>query len=708
MTPNKQSKSMLSRLMAMENITVVHNPKARTASFDVRHRVLTIPVIGNSMSDELYDMIVAHEVGHALHTPYTEEDEQNLRNNKPLTAALKVSEKYPEVAMGYLNAIEDARIDKLMKEKYSGLRRDYYMGYRELTDLDFFEVNGKDKNALPFIERINLHFKCGTAYTNFVQFNENEMKFVREIDAARTFDEVIDIAKRVFDYAAENEEQPVDGGGTKTEGTGVEGDGDGDAMGKGEGIGGHGGDYSHRGLKPNECMTQRNLDKNLQKQSEDDGTGYVYATVPSIDNSPIVDFKEVASYFDPYVKSSPASFVRGEKDFAEFEAKSKVAVDVMVKQFLMKKAARDSQRSSTSRTGMIDPVRMVNYKFTDDIFLRIKNVKKGKSHGLLFFVDWSGSMAICFGDVLKQTMQMVMFCRRLNIPFEVYGFSSVMYDSTNNTYLSKADAKKNWKNDQSKVIGNAVHFNDFKLLNILSSRMSGNEYRNMMRNLFVQVNSYSGHRYSNNSTPQYSYAVPPQMELGSTPLNECVISAIDIHHSFKASNKLDIVHSVFLTDGESTGYGVSTSSECYRSHIVYKGKTYLNPRNGNGTDCFIEVFKDLTGSRAISFFIDARKTGGMSMGVKGKYFGYDGTPESQKADKMFADEDFAIADKRFHSYDEAFIIRGNVEIDDTDLDDVLSSKKSNTGIKNAFIKAMENRTASRVMLNRFIDLISVE
>jgi hypothetical protein len=303
MTPNKQSKSMLSRLMAMENITVVHNPKARTASFDVRHRVLTIPVIGNSMSDELYDMIVAHEVGHALHTPYTEEDEQNLRNNKPLTAALKVSEKYPEVAMGYLNAIEDARIDKLMKEKYSGLRRDYYMGYRELTDLDFFEVNGKDKNALPFIERINLHFKCGTAYTNFVQFNENEMKFVREIDAARTFDEVIDIAKRVFDYAAENEEQPVDGGGTKTQGTGVQDDGDGNEMGKSEGNGGHGGDYSHRGLKPNECMTQRNLDKNLQKRSDDDGTGYVYATVPSIDKSPIVDFKEVASYFDPYVKS---------------------------------------------------------------------------------------------------------------------------------------------------------------------------------------------------------------------------------------------------------------------------------------------------------------------------------------------------------------------------------------------------------------------
>lgn len=707
MTPNKQSKSMLSRLMAMENITVVHDAKARTASFDVRHRILTIPVIGNSMSNELYDMIVAHEVGHALYTPYTEEDEQNLRNNKPLTAALKVSEKYPEVAMGYLNAIEDARIDKLMKEKFGGLRRDYYIGYKELTDLDFFEINGKDRNTLPFIERINLHYKCGTSYTNYIQFNENEMKFIREIDAARTFDEVIDIAKRVFDYAAENEDQPenTNSGGRQIQGNGGSGSGNGESQGMVKGNGMSGDQYSHRGLKPHECQTQQNLDKNLRKRSEDDATGYVYYNVPSIAKSPIVDFKEVSSYYETSFKANAEPFVHGEKEFLEFESRSKVAVDVMVKQFLMKKAARDSQRSSTSRTGMIDTVRMVNYKFTDDIFLRIKNVKKGKSHGLLFFVDWSGSMSICFGDVLKQTMQMVMFCRRLNIPFEVYGFSSVIYDNIDDAINGKCES--NWKKDE-KPIGIDVHFNNFKLLNILSSRMNGNEYRTMMRNLFVQLISYSGQHNRYNPQTKFYYAVPPQMELGSTPLNEAVVAAIDIHHSFKSSNKLDIVHSVFLTDGESTGYGVSNSSECYRSHTVYKGKTFLNPINGNGTDAFIEVFREMTGSRAISFFIDARKTGGMSSGVKAKYFGYEGSPESMKADKMFADENFAIADRKFHSYDEAFIIRGNVEIEDGDLDDLLSTKKSNTGIKNAFIKAMENRTSSRIMLNRFIDLISVE
>jgi hypothetical protein len=166
MTPNKQSKSVLSRLMAQENVMVIHCPQARTASFDIRNRVLTIPVITDNMSDELYDMIVAHEVGHALFTPYTDEDEQNLKANKPLACAYKVSPEYPKIAMGYINCVEDARIEKLMKERYAGLSRDFYIGYGELADLDFFEVNKKNVNELPLIERINLHYKVGTNRPN--------------------------------------------------------------------------------------------------------------------------------------------------------------------------------------------------------------------------------------------------------------------------------------------------------------------------------------------------------------------------------------------------------------------------------------------------------------------------------------------------------------------------------------------------------------
>jgi len=59
----------LARLMAGEDLSVQHNPLAETASFDMNERVLTLPVWDN-MSRSLYDMLVGHEVAHALWTPF--------------------------------------------------------------------------------------------------------------------------------------------------------------------------------------------------------------------------------------------------------------------------------------------------------------------------------------------------------------------------------------------------------------------------------------------------------------------------------------------------------------------------------------------------------------------------------------------------------------------------------------------------------------
>ena len=64
---NKETKSMLAKLLASENITVEHG-KYNTASFDVKNRVLRLP-IWKEMSGNLYDLLVLHEVGHALFTP---------------------------------------------------------------------------------------------------------------------------------------------------------------------------------------------------------------------------------------------------------------------------------------------------------------------------------------------------------------------------------------------------------------------------------------------------------------------------------------------------------------------------------------------------------------------------------------------------------------------------------------------------------------
>ena len=68
MTLNLEVKSNLAKLLATENITIQHN-KVKTASFDVKNRVLTLPLF-KQKSGDVYDMLIAHECAHALWTPY--------------------------------------------------------------------------------------------------------------------------------------------------------------------------------------------------------------------------------------------------------------------------------------------------------------------------------------------------------------------------------------------------------------------------------------------------------------------------------------------------------------------------------------------------------------------------------------------------------------------------------------------------------------
>ena len=62
------SKSLLAKLMATENL-IVEEKIVQTASFDVKRRILTIPVLSKELSAQLYDLFTGHEVGHALWTP---------------------------------------------------------------------------------------------------------------------------------------------------------------------------------------------------------------------------------------------------------------------------------------------------------------------------------------------------------------------------------------------------------------------------------------------------------------------------------------------------------------------------------------------------------------------------------------------------------------------------------------------------------------
>ena len=160
MTIKHEIKSQLAKLLATEDLVVEHR-KVETAEFNVQTRVLTLP-LWDKASENVIDMLVSHEVGHALYTPDVEWWEEY------------------EIHPSFVNIVEDARIEKLMKRRYDGISKTFYKGYTELHNDDFFQVKKKNISEMILADRVNLHYKIGTYYD--IPFSSDEMFFVNKID----------------------------------------------------------------------------------------------------------------------------------------------------------------------------------------------------------------------------------------------------------------------------------------------------------------------------------------------------------------------------------------------------------------------------------------------------------------------------------------------------------------------------------------------
>ena len=150
----QQSKSLLTKLLATENISVEYR-NVETASFNVKSRTLILP-LWEDMSPELYDLLGGHEVGHALFTPEEGWHDAVVNGIGPGFRT-------------FLNVIEDARIENAIKSKYPGIRKSFSKAYRELIEKDFFGKNLKPfeevnrKPILPTEEEINRNSRARSA-----------------------------------------------------------------------------------------------------------------------------------------------------------------------------------------------------------------------------------------------------------------------------------------------------------------------------------------------------------------------------------------------------------------------------------------------------------------------------------------------------------------------------------------------------------------
>lgn len=233
-----------------------------------------------------------------------------------------------------------------------------------------------------------------------------------------------------------------------------------------------------------------------------------------------------------------------------FGEKNNRYINLLVKEFEMRKNARQYARTTVAKTGELDMSKLHTYKFSNDLFKKISVVQKGKSHGMIMYVDMSGSMSDVFGSTMEQTLILVAFCRKVGIPFDVYGFCDraeflqmmISKKKLNAGFIGQKFQKMN--NDTYEISSPGFH-----LIHFISSQLQGASYRRAFDAMAMIAMNWKNKMYPRT----YLYWELMGVSLGGTPFTHTVMASRPMIEKFKLDNKVDITNVIYLTDGEGTG-----------------------------------------------------------------------------------------------------------------------------------------------------------
>ena len=785
-----ESKEKLAKLLAMEDLDIQHK-QVRTAMFDIKNRCLILP-IWKDVSNDLYDLLVGHEVGHALFTP---------NNEKKLKSLIKKTSKH------CINVVEDARIESLMKKRYPGLVKSFYKGYGELVEKDFFGLNDMDWENINLLDKLNLHFKVPSAINGLVEFNEIEQSFIDRIEKIKKFDELekicIDICEYIKENRTEEEEQDskyfdndsenysedfdnmeeyesesgedaeteeemeqgsagddedqeseeskadedkeekseTDNGGEKDDNLDVDSE-------EKDAIGTATNNADHYEDVPDDMIskTLENFEKELEKMT-DRKTDNEYLTVPKIvlDNNindykeawkPFKKFFDLANYRSHYAQgqdhmrqtydwsfeNESVFIVQKDRIFQnakitldEIKKESSKNVAHMAMEFERKKCADVYKRTLIAKTGVLDTNKLFSAKYNEDVFKKSVRVPDGKNHGLVMFVDWSGSMAPNMKGCIKQLIELMLFCKKVNIPFEVYSFTDVTANS--------GEKRKTFKYGH----GDLVCDSRVTLNNYFSNRMSTKDFNDALLNMTVISNSF------HNGYQQYP--IPAEDRLGYTPLNGSIIASEKIIRDFKKLNAIDKVHAVWITDGEGNNqyekYTIQENGLPKYTHVDrYNKKLFIQDEkmkknyevcnSGQLTPTLFKIVKDRLGINVVGFFLDSgfgKKSSMMKYWYKIQQQSYkDRKNNSHKMPSFYNNsstdcnawvqkckkDGFLV--KVAEGYDEYYVISDAPKVIKTnEIEEKMTSRRMAT----IFSANATKFKKSRVILTKFIDLITV-
>ena len=802
-TVNKDAKSLLAKMLATENIHVVHK-KMPTAYFDTKNRELGLPIL-KEMNGDIYDLMCLHEVGHALWT----DNDAWMKIVKE-----KSDDKLPK---SFINVTEDVRIERKIKDKYPGGVKSFLRGYSKLYKDDFFGTAKMDYETMNLADKINLHAKVGTL--TGITFNEEETAIYDMCKGAVTFDHAVEAARALYEYCKEhqediddmsddhdmmgqeweesedgeemefdmsssegsdedenseedsensNESDDAGSGGNGEEsvddcedGKGKEGSGNSDSEGEKTDEKTNSGGAGGLGEMTNDIQAETvlNWENNKEDLNDSNSRDYFYMNVPESNLDSVVVYKrcmeslkehytnisnrypEKTEYNDAWMSAAYQYATKMEKD-------SMKTVNYLVKEFEMKKSADSYQRASVAKTGVLDMLKMHSYKYNEDVFKRITVQPDGKNHGLVMFLDWSASMSNQIHDCFKQLLQIVWFCKRVGIKFEVYAFS----DNGWNAFPEFRERKREHSDPQDSPTWNFKHndlcLGNHLLMNLFSDRMSKLELKTMVHYLTMITYSinYSYSYYHREEAWQSSpilaliddrfneykrydgtLSVPEGWNLGGTPLNGAIVNAMNFIPKYRDKNGIQNLNVVFITDGASNDnsnsrvdYSEEASNDKYNSYRSYGGngtvnvyydpitkKEYLRSSfRGAGqvtTATLLTMLKDRTKCNVVGFFL--AQTSGKSGKVSNRDIQYMFPNQDPRDLRKVLRKDKVLVCESM-GYDEYYFVPGGeaLAIDDGELE--VNGDMTRGKMAKGFANYMKGKLVNRVLLNKFVEQIA--
>jgi len=405
--------------------------------------------------------------------------------------------------------------------------------------------------------------------------------------------------------------------------------------------------------------------------------------------------------------------------FHKFKDSTKKHVQVLIKEFERRKAAYQYSRARRSTNGTLDVNRLHSYKYEDQIFRSVTTLAEAKNHGMAFFIDYSGSMGTTIGSVLEQTIQLVTFCKAVNIPFVVYGFTTGYFPNEDRKNVTYAP-------------GYSMNFNHVNVFEILNSSLKKLEYDKCIKEMHAmawyrrQVGAY-------HSSSRVLFKSEFEV-FGGTPLIESIVIASELVKRFRAAHNIQKMSTTFLTDGDpclvnmhdnsiDKNYRKNTESWNNGYELRFGGEkiNWINSRPKDAMANLIRAFRNITQGTVIGYFIADSLRSFKSHSIDAMrntdrvVASWSDTAEKFKThSREIRANDGIFAIKNGGGYDMLFAFDGRggltIKDDEDDFDtqmdmDNLDSAAAHTKLAKEFTKFSSSKKSSRVFVHKFAEMI---